>query len=127
MIRMSMTVAELRKIQGKPKRSKYGNHRVEYDGHMFDSLLERDYYIHLKLREKLGEVYEVEMQRPYLLTINGKLIAAYRADFTFYDDRAKRNRVIDCKGVTTAVFGLKAKLMKAIHGIDVEIVKRGDF
>ena len=124
---MSMTVAELRKIQGKPKRSKYGNHRVEYDGHMFDSLLERDYYVHLKLRERLGEVYEVEMQRPYIMRHNGILLTTYKADFSFWDDRAKRNRVIDCKGVLTGVFKLKAKMMFSFHGIDVEIVKRGDF
>jgi hypothetical protein len=35
------------------------------------------------------------------------------ADFTFYDEREKRDRVVDVKGFRTEVFKLKAKLFAA--------------
>jgi hypothetical protein len=37
------------------------------------------------------------------------------ADFTFYDEREKRDRVVDVKGFRTEVFKLKAKLFAARH------------
>lgn len=123
----TLTSAQYRETVKQPKKSKYGNKRVEYDGHTFDSILERDYYIHLKLRERLGEVYEVEMQRPISLRVNGFVVGTLRVDFWFYDDVQKRTRVVDTKGFETDVSRIKRKLVKAIHGIDVEIVKKGDF
>ena len=40
----------------KSKRLKYGNRRVWVDGIPFDSQKEADYYCHLKLRVKAGEI-----------------------------------------------------------------------
>lgn len=116
-----MSAAELKAIQ--QRGNKYGAKKTVLDGHVFDSKAEANYYAMLKVREKAGEVFEVEMQRPYALTINGYLICTYRADFAFFDALEKRNRVVDVKGVATDVFQIKRKLMKAIYGIDVEVVK----
>ncbi len=33
--------------------------------------------------------------------------------------------VVDTKGVATPAFRLKAKLMKACHGLEIEVVKNG--
>ena len=106
-----------------PKRSKYGNRKVTIDGVQFDSVAESKFYSVLKLREKAGEVYEVELQKPYALTVNGQLVCTYKCDFAFYDALVKRNRVVDVKGVQTKDFIIKKKLMRAVHGIDVEIIK----
>jgi hypothetical protein len=43
------------------------------------------------------------------------------ADFTYIQD--EKYIVEDYKGVETAVFRLKKKLMLAVHGIDIKIVK----
>jgi len=118
-----MSAAEYRSQAGKPKKSKYGNRKVVIDGITFDSATEGRYYSALKLREKAGEVFEVQLQTPYALTVNGQLVCTYKPDFVFYDAIEKRNRVVDVKGVQTKDFIIKKKLMRACHGIEVEIVK----
>lgn len=121
---MNISVEEFRaQVAGKPKRSKYGNQKTVVDGITFDSKLEARYYSNLKLREKAGEVYGVELQRPFVLTINGFLVGTYKADFCFWDSVEDRFRVVDIKGVSTPVFKLKAKMVKALYGFNVETVK----
>ena len=108
----------------KPKRgNKYNAQRTLLDGICFDSKAEATYYAGLQLRHKAGEVEDVELQRPYALIVDGALICTYRADFVFWDVAQRRRRVIDVKGVVTDVFRIKKKLMKACHGLDVEVVK----
>lgn len=108
----------------KPKRNKYGAKRTVVDGILFDSKAEGSYYTMLKMREKAGEVSAVELQRPFsLLGPKGELICTYKADFCFWDHKADRFRVVDVKGVETAVFKLKRKMMKVLLGIEVETTK----
>lgn len=105
------------------RHSKYRAIRTELDGISFDSKAEANHYAILKLREKAGEVYEVELQKPFVLSVDGKVIGTYRADFAYYDATVKRNRIIDVKGVDTPLSKWKRKHVKAQYGIDVEIVK----
>lgn len=115
---------EYRAQASKPKRSKYGAKRTLIDGVLFDSKAEATYYTVLKMREKAGEVSAVELQRPFsLLGPKGELICTYKADFCFWDHKADRFRVVDVKGVETAVFKLKRKMMKILLGIEVETTK----
>jgi hypothetical protein len=119
-----MTRAEYQAAIAKPKRgNKFRAKRTLIDGICFDSKREASYYAALKLRERAGEVADVELQRPYTLTVNGVLVATYRADFVFWDISLRRRRVIDIKGVMTPVFRLKQKLMRACHKIEIEVVK----
>jgi hypothetical protein len=118
-----ISAKEYRQGLAKPKQSKFRNRKVVVDGHRFDSKRESEYYGQLKQREKAGEVYEVEMQRPFAIVINGQLVCTYKADFHFWDAVAKRRRVVDVKGFATPEFKLKAKLMKAVLGLEVEVVK----
>lgn len=110
--------------QKKKRGNKFNAERVLYDGHMFDSKAERNHYIELKLREKAGEVIDIELQREFDLMVNGVLVARYRADMVFYDRILCRRRVVDVKGAPiTPAFRLKQKLMKACFGIDVEVIR----
>jgi hypothetical protein len=119
-----MTREEYQAAVAKPKRgNKFGAKRTLIDGICFDSKREASYYAALKLRERAGEVTDVELQHPYALTVNGVLVATYRADFVFWDISLRRRRVIDVKGVMTPVFRLKQKLMRACHKIEIEVVK----
>jgi hypothetical protein len=112
------------KAQAMPKPSKYRNVKVTVDGIRFDSKREAAYYGELKMRERAGEVSGVELQRPFkLLGPKGELMATYKADFAFWDNREDRFRVIDVKGVETKEFRLKRKMMRALLGIEVEVVK----
>lgn len=118
----TITSAEYRQMK-QPKKSKYGNRKTVVDGITFASKAEANFYKGLKGREMAGEVHAVEMQRPYELTVNGALVCTYKADFVFYDQTVKRQRVVDVKGVKTRDFIIKQKLMRACHGIEVECVK----
>ncbi|MDX0855937.1 DUF1064 domain-containing protein [Sinorhizobium medicae] len=103
--------------------SKYRNKKTTIDGVKFDSKREAEFYSSLKQLQRAGHVYELELQKPYALTVNGQLVCTYKADFAFYDAIQKRNRVVDIKGVATRDFNIKRKLMWAIYGIDVEVIR----
>lgn len=119
-----MSRHEFKALPAKPaKRQKYNAKRVLLDGICFDSKAERDYYAALKLRERAGEVDSLELQRPFDLIVNGVLIASYICDFCYFDRISCRRVVADVKGVATPAFRLKAKLMKACHGIEIEVVR----
>ena len=105
------------------KRSKYGNKKCTYKGIKFDSLIERDRYIFLKDAEDNGVIEDLKCQVPFELHVNNKLVCKYISDFTYYKRMNSEFVVEDVKGVVTAVFRLKKKLMLAVHGIDVRIVK----
>lgn len=123
----TITAAEYRDMLAKPKRNKYNAQKVEIDGHKFDSKAEARYYVYLKDRAKKGEIYGLELQRPFaLIGPDGTLITTYRADFYFYEQAEKRFRVIDVKGgkaTQTDAFRMKKRLMKSLLGIDVEVVE----
>jgi hypothetical protein len=119
-----MSAAEFRaQPSEKPKRNKYNAKRTLVDGICFDSKAEASYYAALKLRERAGEVTEIEMQRRYTLAPYGIHVAFYDADFVFFDRVACRRRIVDVKGFSTRDFKIKAKLMKACHGIEIEVVR----
>lgn len=108
----------------KPKRNKYGARKTVLDGIRFDSKAEAAYYANLKIREREGEIGNVDLQRPYVvLSPTGEVVCTYVADFTFWDRVEDRFRVIDVKGVETDVFKLKRKLVRAFLGIEIEVVK----
>lgn len=124
-----MNISEYKRIMRKPqKRSKYHNRACEYDGHKFDSLFERDYYIKLRMLEKAGEIKDLKLQVPFILqpsfVHNGKTIRAvkYIADFT-YLDKTDILHVIDVKGFKTDVYEIKKKMM-LYNGYEIEEVRR---
>lgn len=111
-----------------PKRkNKYNNLLTEYNGVKYHSRLEAKYAALLDIRQKAKEVENIKRQERFPLEVNGEKIGTYVADFSFFDKVKKVNRVVDIKGVETDLFKIKKKLMKAVHGIDVEIIKSGNF
>jgi hypothetical protein len=105
-------------------RLKYGNRYTEVDGIKFQSAKEAEYYGQLKLRRQIGQIKDFRMQVVYDLYVNGFLITTYRADFVIVHPNGTTT-VVDVKGKATAnlpEFRMKRALMKACHGIDVQIV-----
>jgi len=120
----TMSRHQYQEAAAKPRANKYKAQRVLVDGICFDSKAESRYYAALKLRERAGEVTDIELQRRYDLIVNGRLITRYVADFQFYDRLACCRRVVDVKGgAVTREFKIKQNLMKSIFGIDVEVVR----
>ena len=99
----------------KPKRLKFGNVPTWVDGIRFDSAGEAERWQALEILEKAGVIKDLMRQVTFNLTVNGILIADYRADFVYYQDGSRV--VEDWKGVRTDEFRMKANLMKAIKGI----------
>lgn len=108
-----------------PTRSRERNIRTVLDGITFDSKREAGRYQALKLMEQHGAVRELRVHPVYPLVVNGEHICDYEADFS-YRNTAGVLVVEDVKGRKSGgpfdLFKLKAKLMKALYGIEVTIV-----
>lgn len=91
--------------------NKYRAIKTEVDGIVFDSKAEARRYSELKMLERLGEIQSLELQPAFKVTINGKNICTYKADFAYFTDR---ERVVeDVKGFKTPIYRLKKKLVEA--------------
>ncbi len=102
--------------------SKYKNVRSEYNGRVFASKREAETAGQLDLMRRASDpkqrVAHVEYQHKMPLVVNGEKIATYIADFrvTFADNHEE---IWDAKGMRTDVYKIKAKLVKALYGIDI--------
>ena len=106
--------------------NKFGAKRVTIDGITFHSKAEARFYCDLKLREKIGEVTDVELQPKFPLQAgdDGDVIGVYKADFRFYDHIQKRHRVVDIKGVSTREFRRTVKHVLAQYGVRIEVIHK---
>lgn len=103
---------------------KYNAKRTEVDGITFASMAEARRYQELKMLQSAGEIEELELQPSYDLIVNNIKVCAYRGDFRYRDRRKGLDEVVeDVKGVRTREFVIKAKLMRALFGIDVREVQ----
>lgn len=122
---MRMTIEEFRKLSGvsSGKRNKYGAEKV--GGH--DSKKEHSRANQLKLMQLAGEISDLREQVPFELIPTqrdkaGNLLekkCCYRADFV-YNDKKGNLIVEDTKGVRTADYKIKKKLMLFVHGIRIK-------
>ena len=100
--------------------SKYGNIQKRVDGILFHSGKEARRYVELRGMQKAGVISGLELQPRYRLEANGVHICDYIADFAYHDEERRTDVVEDVKGMRTQIYILKARLMKALLGIDVE-------
>lgn len=85
-------------------------------------------WTHLRLGVLAGLFSHLQLQPEFPIDINGQHVCTYRADFSYTDLEKKKIIVEDVKGTTEEkyldpVFKLKRKLVKAVYGLDIEIVK----
>ncbi len=132
---MRMTAKQYRQ-RGKRSRSKYGNKKVELEGHVFDSKAEARYFKELQLRQKLHDIREFYLQPRYTVMHgfekDGKKHRpiVYIADFEIHHKDGSIE-VIDVKSeaTTTQVFRIKEKLFhrKFPHKLTLVKWKGGRF
>lgn len=85
------------------KRPKYGNVKVEYDGHKFDSKLERETYIELRLQERAGIIADLDVHPAYqffdtdFFTGRPARVTRYTPDFRYRVVATGAIEVVDCK------------------------------
>lgn len=107
-----------------PTSSKYSNRPLRCRaGHMHQSTLESRHCDELQLMEQGGLIRDLEQQPRYRLDVNGVHVCDYIADWKYFDVDRGAVVVKDAKGVLTDVCRLKLKLMSAVHGVDVELVR----
>jgi len=104
--------------------SKYRNHVVEFEGETFHSKRELRYWLGLRARAKAGEIQHLARQVSfpiYGVTPDGgrQYVCEYVADFVFFENGVRH--VVDAKGVRTALYRLKRKLL-AVQGVIIEEV-----
>lgn len=119
-----LTTADLAELYAKPKRNKYGNRKVTFQGQTFDSKLEKDRYVFLLDAQARGLVTNLERQVEYRLEVNGQLIAKIIPDFRYH--RTGHGTVVeDAKSdaTVTPLFRVKAKLFRALYMKEIRIVK----
>jgi len=99
--------------------SKYKARRTTIEGITFASKGEAMRYLDLKRLEQAGHIRNLRLQVGYPLAVNGFKLCTYVADFVY--EEAGTTIVEDFKGIKTAIFRLKAKMMKALLGIELRI------
>jgi len=102
--------------------TKYRAIPTEVDGIRFDSKKEARHYQELKIRKRAHVISQLELQPRFKLHVRGQLICTYIADFAYFDVKSQQTVVEDVKGVLTPVYKLKKKLMRAVHGIEIQEV-----
>lgn len=100
-------------------RRKYGNKKVEFNGHTFDSKKEYERYCDLLMFEKAGKISKLTLQPAFTLQDgfvdrDGKKHRPIRyiADFYYIDDEG-HEIVEDVKGMKTKEYMIKKKMFLA--------------
>jgi hypothetical protein len=103
------------------QRSKYGNRRVEVDGIWFDSEAEAKRYGELLLLVKAGQISDLAVHTRLAFEIAGDTMFVYMPDFEYTDHTGPVPVRLyeDVKGVRTAVYKLKKRLIEAQYGITI--------
>jgi len=108
------------KLLGGSTKSKYRNRKTKCDGFLFDSAKEAKRWMLLKAMQEAGEISGLQRQVRFPLIVNGIKICVYIADFVYYSQA--KQVVEDAKGMKTALYRLKKKLMLAILDIVIKEV-----
>lgn len=113
-----------RRAARRETRSKYGAKKTEVEGIVFASKREAAHYCEYRVRERIGEITDLELQPEYPITVISHIgeviqVGIYRADFRFREVASGERIVVDSKGFRTPVYRLKKKLVEALYGIQI--------
>jgi hypothetical protein len=100
--------------------NKYHNRKTTVDGVTFDSKREADRYCELRLLERCGYITNLELQKRFILIDKSKYGQSlhYVADFVYTENG--KLVVEDVKGVKTAVYSLKKRMLAERYGIVIK-------
>lgn len=100
------------------KPHKYHATKTVVDGITFPSKRQARRYSELRLLENHGWITDLELEPHFPISINGKHVCDYFADFR-YRDSVGDVIIEDVKGYKTAVYRLKKKMVEAAYNITV--------
>lgn len=112
-------------IKGYKKPNKYKAKKTLVGGIKFDSIAESKYYQMLLNQNVRNFKMQVEFVLQDKFKFGKRTIRAikYKPDFVFYDDEGNILKVVDVKGMQTAIFKLKAKLFSNRYGIEITLAE----
>ena len=101
--------------------TKYHSRKTEVNGIMFDSKLEAERYVQLRLLQKAGEISDLKLKPQFQIFMGytdsetGERHGSryYEADFKYLDLATHCVIVEDTKGIETDVFRLKWELVQS--------------
>jgi Protein of unknown function (DUF1064) len=105
--------------------SKYGNKpRRCPAGHFHQSGMEASRCSELHALQAAGLISDLEQQPRFRLDVNGVHVCEYRGDFKYTDCETGQSVTEDVKGFATDVYKIKRRLVLAIHGVDIQEVRK---
>jgi hypothetical protein len=120
-----MTAAQLREMQEKPKKQKYGAQRIVVDGITFDSKKEAGRWAELKLLERAGEI--INLRRQVVVPLEGRdgpLLARkgrqmrITVDFGYVEVATGLMVYEDAKGLPTRDYEVR-RSVAAAQGVEI--------
>lgn len=103
---------------------KYHNKITVVEGITFDSKKEANFYLLLKMRERMKEINDLDLQPVFPIYVDtpdrGRIdIGVFKADFRYWEDQTLR--VVDVKSsvTKTEAYMLRKKLVEAIYNITI--------
>ena len=105
--------------QGKAK-PKYGNKKAEANGLMFDSKKEARFFLQLQ-QDPTVKAIKTQVVYELIPKQKGERACSYKADFVV-EYQSGEVVVYDVKGMRTALYIVKRKLMLWVHGIKIREV-----
>ena len=116
-LRILKPARRARKFHNRPLRCRQGvMHQSTLEARRCDEL-------HLMQQGGLIRDLRAHPQARFRLDVGEHHICDYMADFVYFDNERNAEVVEDTKGVITDVCRMKLKLMAAIHGVDVELIR----
>jgi hypothetical protein len=107
-----------------PIQNKFYAKTTEVDGITFDSKKEAKRYQTLDALQSLGKIAKLRHHVRFELKVNDEHLGHYEADFCYIEN--EKQIIEDTKGMKRGsaydLFRLKARLMKAIYGVEVREV-----
>ncbi len=104
-----------------PKKNKYNAKKAEANGIVFDSILEKDYFLHLCHLEKYGHIKLLETQVKCYLT---KAKILMKPDFKIFNNKTGKVEFHETKGHETTTYRIKRRLWKHYGEGKLVIIKR---
>lgn len=113
------------------KKSKYSSVKTVVDGITFDSKKESEYYKTLLMLQKACEVDDIELQPKFeykvLYTRFDQIDPIVSKKETYISDFRVTYKngdieIVDCKGMRTAIFNRKKKIVEKLFGISIKLV-----
>lgn len=102
--------------------TKYGAKRTEYAGRVYASKAEARRAVELEASRMAGLIDSLEEQVAFPLVVQGVKVGTYVCDFQYREVATGRLVVEDVKGVKTAAYRIKKKLVRALYGVEIQEV-----